>query len=239
MNEARRTARAIIISTCQRVWSKEARDKIINKILKENESRPEEKKRDAKKLRRAEGSDRVELYMLAVDDFVKSVKRATNLLGKPKWNDIHNRVMNMASKTSAIDTKKRTAEFERNIKKARTTVKAEMPREVDVTAVMDGGVLLRLLTKKNSCGACCKDPTSECSAAICATSVVHAEIAKRKIKMKRGWKKKLNIKEKRDHLRDNELQKEAIDGDKIKGQIDSTTRNGQNESNNIGKGIEP
>ena len=66
------------------MWSKEARDKIINKILKENESRPEEKKRDAKKLRREEGSDRVELYMLAVDVFVKSVKRATNLLGKPK-----------------------------------------------------------------------------------------------------------------------------------------------------------
>ena len=68
---------------------------------------------------------------------------------------------------------------------------------------------------------------------------MHAEIAKRKIKMKRGWKKKLNIKEKRNHLRDNELQKEAIDGDKIKGQIERTTRNGQNESNNIGKGIEP
>ena len=51
---------------------------------------------------------------------------------------------------------------------------------------------------------------------------MHAEIAKRKIKMKRGWKKKLNIKEKRNHLRDNELQKEAIDGDKIKGQIDRT-----------------
>ena len=81
------------------------------------------------------------------------------------------------------------AEFERNIKKARTTVKAEMPRGVDVTAVMDGGVLLRLLTKKNSCGACCKDPTSECSAAICATSVVHAEIAKRKIKMKRAGRR--------------------------------------------------
>jgi len=52
--------------------------------------------------------------------------------------------------------------FQENIKKTRTVVKAEMAAGVDVTPAMDGGVLLRIITKKNSCSSCCKDPTRDC-----------------------------------------------------------------------------
>lgn len=47
-------------------------------------------------------------------------------------------------------------------------------------------------------------------------SAVHAEISKRNIKMRKGWKKTMSITEKRSVLRDDELQIIALDGDKIK-----------------------
>jgi hypothetical protein len=47
-------------------------------------------------------------------------------------------------------------------------------------------------------------------------SAVHAEISKRRIQMRKGWKNTMSIKEKRNVIRDDELQNIALDGDKIK-----------------------
>ncbi|KAL7430310.1 hypothetical protein ACHAXM_002295 [Skeletonema potamos] len=95
-----------------------------------------------------------------------------------------------------------------------------MAAGVDVTPTMDGGVLLRILTKKISCSACCKDPTRDCDTEHCAMSAIHAEISKRKIKTRKGWEDTMSIKEKWNVIMDVELQNIALDGDKIKQSYD-------------------
>ena len=216
VGEVRRTARTIIISTIHRIFNKEAMDELARRVADPNQ------KEKAKKARRVEGRLRIELLIDNLNKFTTKVNRARQVAGVEKCKEIYDRITGKKFKMSETDRKNKIQKFKENIKKKRTEVKAEMAAGVDVTPTMDGGVLLRILTKKNSCTACCKHPTRDCDTEHCAMAAVHAEISKREMKMRKGWKKTLEIKEKRHALRDDELQNIALDGDKIKQGYDKT-----------------
>jgi len=212
----RRTARTIIISTIHRIFNKEAMDELARRVADPNQ------KEKAKKARRVEGRLRIELLIDNLNTFTTKVSTARLAAGTEKCREIFNQITGKKFKMSETDRKNKIKKFKENIKKKRTEVKAEMAAGVDMTPTMDGGVLLRILNKKNSCTACCKDPTRDCNTEHCAMAAVHAEISKRKMKMRKGWKKTLGIKEKRHAIRDDELQNIALDGDKIKQGYDKT-----------------
>lgn len=156
VGEVRRTVRAIIISTIHRIFNKEAMDELKRRVA------DPEQEEDAKVARRVEGRLRIELLIEYLNAFKTRVQLARLTAGEEACAEILERITGSKFKMSDADRKKKLKKFQENIKKTRTVVKAETAAGVDVTPAMDGGVLLRIITKKNSCSSCCKDPTRDC-----------------------------------------------------------------------------
>ena len=85
---------------------------------------------------------------------------------------------------------------------------------------MGGRIVVSKLQVQYCCPECKKDPTHECSAEYCALAAIHDEIIVRNIpsdrKLEDDWKRRYNIKEKRNFIKTHELGQIAQDGDKAK-----------------------
>ena len=138
-------------------------------------------------IKRVQGRDKNALWLDYLDHFVDCVGEARKKISEEDYKRILKRVSSTKNKTSAIELKKLTQQFDRDLKKSRTTHKAEEASGVEVTPLAGDGILLRILTLKNN-----------------AEPAVNAEIKKRKIKITKRQKKSFTIAEKRMLLRKDE-----------------------------------
>ena len=113
---------------------------------------------------------------------------ARQMFGKEKWKEINRKLSSSKHKASTVERNKSMERFEKSLAKPWKILKAEMPAGVDKTARVNGGMYLRLLTKKNN-----------------MEEVVHAEMKARKIKMTKKQREDWTIAEKRNKLRQDEL----------------------------------
>lgn len=155
-----------------------------------------------------------------MDALFVHVDDAKDVLSKEKLDAIRDYVRSKRNKMSTEERKKRLKRFEKNIKKALNKTKAEEPKGVDVTAGMGGRIVVSKLQKQYCCQACQNDPTHECSAEYCALAAIHDEMIVRNIpterKLEDDWKRRYDIKVKRNFIKTHELGQIAKDGDKAK-----------------------
>ncbi len=138
VEEARRTWRAICMSTITRrfnSWSVELERK---KIVDEEEK---------KKKVRVFGTDRISLYRRFLDDFRDHVHVAKGEMNEETLEGIRQSIATKKNKSSAEESDKVAAGFERSMKGPTTTYKAELVSGFERTAVMGGKVELRDLKK--------------------------------------------------------------------------------------------
>ena len=137
---------------------------------------------------RVQGAPKNMLFFEFLDDFFKDVDAARQMFGKEKWKVINAKLSSSKHKASTVERNKSMERFEKSLAKPWKILKAEMPAGVDKTARVNGGMYLRLLTKKNN-----------------MEEVVHAEMKARKIKMTKKQREDWTIAEKRNKLRQDEL----------------------------------
>ena len=141
VGEARRTWRATAISTLMRRFNIYA---IEHK--KSLEKDPEKRAR----ITRVSGNLRVCLFTKYVDTFIREVKEARRVLGEEKCKSLADGIAGTKNKRSEEERRVFIDGFEESVRECvHTHYKAEWVRGYEATAVMDGKVFLRILTKRN------------------------------------------------------------------------------------------
>jgi hypothetical protein len=140
VGETRRTWRAIAASAIIRRFNQEAVD-----FLRAAESDPEKRK----KIKRAEGSNRIKLFAQFIRRFMEEVVAADgDIIDKATRDKLAESISDKTLKASAAELKEIMKSFEDVfLREELTQYKAELPRGYTRTAIMGGKVLLRILTK--------------------------------------------------------------------------------------------
>lgn len=112
-----------------------------------NEVAPKRPRVDSKP-RRPEGKQRLEMFIQYADKKLKQIKVAKEKLGKPRMKTIYNQIRTDKYKTSAVEVEAMMKRFEGGLAKADDMVIASK-NLIEVTAAMDGAVVLRHLNIKN------------------------------------------------------------------------------------------
>jgi len=128
--------------------------------------------------------------------FLKDSKRAKKRFGDAEYQRLL-RELSSKGKQSESNRASNMESFASALLRPRKRNKAEKPTGIDTPAAMGGGILLRILTKKNG-----------------LEGVVNAEITAREIPMSKKQQESWNIAAKRKKLRRNEMQRLA--GDNVK-----------------------
>ena len=198
VGEVRRTQRAIILSTIIRpfhMWAK--------KVLVERH--PD--KYDKKPPRRVEGHERGELLIKYMLKFSKKLARAKRALGKQRYDEIKEKLMDSQQKTSATYRNEQTMSFKESLENnvRRITKSEEAAGRYDKTIFTEGGISFKLLTMSNSCRSCNahwkKRKYRECRKDGCCMAALHAELKHHKIHLSKQKLCGLKISEKRKELR--------------------------------------
>lgn len=184
VGEERRTNRAITVASIIRKFNLWAIGHYNEKLVKEG-NKPA--------VQKLQGSPKVGLYLDYLDKYFKRVDKGRKKLGKANLQNIRTRLSN--SKASKKERDKALKKYAKVLEKQNKLVKAEEAAGVDIQARVDGGILLRIMTKKNN-----------------FEDLVDVEILAREITMnkKKVTKKKLadlTIAEKRKLLRQDEMAK--------------------------------
>jgi hypothetical protein len=140
VGEARRSARAKNHTIFARDFNTWASD------LK----RKKKEKKTGQKCRpqRVVGKQRLAMFGDFADRQLNVIKWARKDVGKEKMKSIANFIRNKKLKTSSIEQEAKNNAFDKGLKKKLRKVKAL--NLVDLTALMEGAVILRLLNKKNN-----------------------------------------------------------------------------------------
>ena len=182
VNEDRRTCRAIAMTTIVRPSNQAA--------LLERQATLE--KQGKKKIDRAQGMYRVASQLTFIDQFFADVEQSRELFGQEELDRIKKDLSSSKAKQSELDRAEMMQLFDDGLELERNRNKAEQPRRMDITAFMGGGILLRILTKKNG-----------------TEDVVNAEIKARNIAMSDRQQESWNIAAKRTKLRKDEMKRMA------------------------------
>jgi hypothetical protein len=139
VGEARRSARAKNHTLFARDFNTYASD--VKRKQKEEETgkkcRPE----------RVVGKKRLAMFADFADRQLNVIKRARKDVGNEKMKSITNFIPNKKLKTSSKEREAKNKAFDKGLKKRLR--KVEALNLVDVTALMEGAIILRLLNKKN------------------------------------------------------------------------------------------
>lgn len=208
VKEARRTMRAIILSTIIRpfhLWAKQ--------IIAERQG-------DDKLRRRVEGAVRGELFLKYMMAFRKRLERAKRLLEvrEPgKYNAIKERLTNQHNKASATLRSKKVEKMMSSIENGRRKITKGEQAEgyIDEPLIMSGNIMFKLLTMTRSCQTCNdawkKKKHTKCEREGCCMAAVHAELDERNIKLSKKQCNELTITQKRHKIRDHEAKKVMVD----------------------------
>lgn len=160
VGEARRTWRAIIISTLIRRFNQWAVDKARaeekEKVRKLNEEQFDkcligEKYKFIKERRidRVNGSQRIKYFTQYIRKFLEDRKKMKNSISKADWNQIRDSIATTNNKVSADELRHKTTAFADSIKEGLRQYKAEQEKGYTMTADMGGKLLLSVLTAKD------------------------------------------------------------------------------------------
>lgn len=213
VGEKRRTLRAIILSSIIRpfhIWAKQKLDE-----------------RHGKNTRRVEDTNRGELLIEFLEEYIKRIEKALLRFNKQQRKDILERLTNTNEKTSSRERQQKLDAFVGSLSKKRKKTKAEEPTGVvDQPVLMTGGIVFKYLTMSRSCKNCNmkwkKGIEIKCTEHGCCMAAVHAELHKRGIKLTPEQRKKLTIVEKRHKIRD-DVGKNLNTGDRAKEGFDITS----------------
>jgi hypothetical protein len=180
IGEDRRTCEAIAMTSIVRPANAAA-------LQLRNEQRTKDGKAEIKQV---QGCHKVGPSLDIVDQFMRESKRAKKLLGDDEYKRLVQELGTSNSKQSAESRASQMRIFKKSLEKPRKVNKAEKPIGHDITAAMGGGILLRILTKKNN-----------------TLEAVHAEMKARHIPMTRDQEERWTIAAKCRKLRLDELGK--------------------------------
>ena len=127
-----------------------------------------------------------------IHPFFADVEQSRELFGQEELDRIKKDLSSSKAKQSELDRAEMMQLFDQGLELERNRNKAEQPRRMDITAFMGGGILLRILTKKNG-----------------TEDVVNAEIKARNIAMSDRQQESWNIAAKRTKLRKDEMKRMA------------------------------
>ena len=180
VSEERRSCRAISVAAIIRRFNQWALGEWNKRKAAEEPPQPP--------VARVQGAPKNMLFFEFLDEFFKDADKARQMFGKEKWKEVNKQLSSSKHKASTVERNRRIDVFEKSLAKPWKILKAEMPAGVDKTARVNGGMYLRLLTKKND-----------------MEEIVHAEMKVRRIKMTKKQRKNWTIAEKRKKLRQDEL----------------------------------
>jgi len=160
VGEARRTWRAIIISTLIRRFNQWA----VDRARKEEKERVEKlnkvqqllfeqnlphKFHKVRRIDRVYGSQRLEYYIDFIRKFLKDRKMMKEIISEADYDRIKDSIATTKNKASADELRHKTTAFEDSVKEGLRQYKAELPKGFKMTAEMGGKLLLSVLTAKD------------------------------------------------------------------------------------------
>jgi len=181
VGEERRSNRAISVSSIIRrfnLWAIDAHNK-------------DRKQQGKPPIIRLQGASKVQLYLNYLDAYFKTVDKGRKRIGLSNIKKIKERLS--SSKASEKERNAMMKRFAKDMKRRRKINKAELAAGVEKPARVDGGIYLRIMTKKNNF-----EPLVD-------TEVLAREIKRVKKKLTSKQLKELTIAEKRKLLRQDEM----------------------------------